>query len=193
MPSPRSSSERQWLCELEGLSRVEANEIYFPAREMTVHTLRYSRKSFCLDLFRQLHDSPKANEWERACAVYALGFWNCPLTLIKDAYFDTELLVRKAGEEALAIRSKREHLTRHMKTFEIASGQQRLLCYLCLLDQGDQTTIWEMHDDGRMLGIAQTFRKQLSGGIRTRLTAEYKKRHDEEKNLDESRGTIWFD
>ncbi|MDX6711273.1 MAG: hypothetical protein QOH96_2289 [Blastocatellia bacterium] len=102
MPSPRSSSERQRLCELEGLSRVEANEIYFPAREMTVHTLRYSRKSFCLDLFRQLHDSPKANEWERACAVYALGFWNCPLTLIKDAYFDTELLVRKAGEEPLA-------------------------------------------------------------------------------------------
>ena len=61
------------------------------------------------------------------------------------------------------------------------------------MEQGDQTTIWEMHDDGRMLGIAQTFRKQLSGGIRARLTAEYKKRHDEEKNLDESRGTIWFD
>lgn len=166
---------------------------HFPAKEMTVHTLRYSRKSFCSNLFRQLHDSPKANEWERACAVYALGFWNCSLTLIKDARFDSELLVRRAGDEALAIRSKREQLTKHMKTFEFESGQQRLSSYLCLLEQGDQTTIWEMSDEGRMIGIAQAFRKQLSGGIRSRLTAEYKKRHDEEKNLDESRGTIWFD
>jgi hypothetical protein len=46
---------------------------------------------------------------------------------------------------------------------------------LCLLEQGDQTTIWEMHNDGRMLGIAQTFRKQLSGGIRTRLTLSTKR------------------
>lgn len=43
MPSLRSSSERQWLCELEGLSRVEANEIYFPAREMTVQ--HYHKRS----------------------------------------------------------------------------------------------------------------------------------------------------
>lgn len=166
---------------------------HVPAREMTVHTLRYSRKSFCLDLFRQLHDSSKANEWERASAVYALGFWNCPLTLIQDARFDSEWLVRSAGDKALAIRSKREHLTKHLEMFEFADGQQRLSSYLCLLEQGDQTTIWKMHDDGRMTGIARTFRKQLTGSIRARLTAEYKKKHDEEKNSDESRGTIWFD
>lgn len=61
---------------------VEANEIYFPAREMTVHTLRYSRKSFCLDL-RQLHDSPKANEWALLQERYPFA----PAEITSDCFF----------------------------------------------------------------------------------------------------------
>ena len=177
---------------LETAKRLVCDK-HVPARDKAVHTLRYADKSFSKELFQQLYSSSSSSDWERAAAAYSLAFWDCPPRLIRTARFDNSWLVRRAGDAAFSNREKRKHLNKHLLTFESGTGQRRLSAYLCLMEQGDQTTIWEMHDDGHMTGIAQTFRDQLTGAIRRRLTSEHKKKQDEENKLDESRGEIWFD
>lgn len=177
---------------LETAKRLVCDK-HVPAREMAVHTLRYGEKRFCEELFRQLYDSTHGTGWERASAAYTLGFWNSPGRLIQDARFDGAWLVRRAGDAALAIREKRQHLSKHLNMVESGKGLQRLSSYLCLSERGDQTTVWQMHDDDRMTGIAQAFRRRLTARINTRLTSEYKEKQEEENKLDESRGEIWFD
>ncbi len=166
---------------------------HVPARELATNALRYARPAFGLKLFQQLHDAPGNSEWERQAAVYSLGFWKSPVDLINHARFDREFLVRKAADSALEMRSKQKDLAKHFKIFVTREGVQRLSSYMCLANQGNQSTIWALHDEGQLLGLPLTFRKRLANRIKGRLTTEYKKKEEEEKNISESRGTITFD
>ena len=177
---------------LEASKRLVCDQ-HVPARELAANALRYARPAFALKLFQQLHDSPGSSEWERQAAVYCLGFWKSPIDLINDARFDREFLVRKAADSALEMRSKQKDLAKHFKIFVTREGVQRLSSYMCLADQGNHSTIWALHDEGQLIGLPLTFRKRLANRIKGRLTTEYKKKAEEEKQLSESRGTITFD
>lgn len=142
---------------LEVAKRLLSDE-HIPARERACHALRFAKKSFCLRLFKKIHDAPGTGEWERACAVYALGFLSGPTNLIDAARFDKELLVRRAADAALEVHTKRPHLERHFNQYESQNGPARLSSYLCLAEQGDQSTIW----------LCETKRKTVSLGKRSR-------------------------
>jgi hypothetical protein len=166
---------------------------HVPARERACHALRFAKKSFCLRLFKKIHDAPGTGEWERACAVYALGFITGPTNLIDAARFDKELLVRRVADAALDIRGKRPQLEKHFKQYNSQNGLARLSSYLCLAEQGDQSTIWALRNETKNSEFGQTFREDLTERIKRRLTEEYKKKFEEEKKLPNARGTITFD
>jgi len=166
---------------------------HVPARERAAHALELAEPSFCLRLYKEMHDSPNASEWERASAVYSLAFWKSPMALIKAARYDEQLLVRRTADAALEIRLKRSHLERHFKQFNQQNGLARLSSYLCLAEQGDQSTIWALNDNKKISIFSRTFRRRLCKQIERRLADEYKKKLDEERKLPDFRGTIAFD
>lgn len=177
---------------LEVATRLLSDE-HVPARERTCHALRFAKKSFCLRMFKKIHDAPGVGEWERACAVYALGFLTGPTTLIDAARFDEELLVRRAADAGLEIHDKKPHLEKHFKQYNNQNGLARLSSYLCLAEQGDQSTIWALSNRKNTSEFSQTFREDLTERIKKRLGEEYKKKSEEEKKLPNARGTITFD
>jgi HEAT repeat protein len=163
------------------------------ARERAGHALGFASTSFCLRLYGEMHDSLGVSEWERASSVYSLGFWESPLALIKAARYDEELLVRYTADAALDIRLKKPHLERHFEQYNTQGGMARLSSYLCLAEQGDQSTIWALNDNKKTSPFARTFRKRLYKRIERRLADEYKKKLEEERKLPDSRGAITFD
>jgi HEAT repeat protein len=177
---------------LQVAKRLISDE-HVPARERACHALRFAKRSFCLQLFKTIHDAPGISEWERACAIYSLGFLSGPTNLIEAARFDEELLVRRAADAALEVNGKRPHLEKHIKRYNSQNGLARLSSYLCLAEQGDQSTIWALHNGKKISEFSQTFREDLSERIKKRLADEYKKKSEEEKKLANARGTIKFD
>lgn len=115
------------------------------------------------------------------------------MALIKAARYYEQLLVRRTADAALEIRLKRSHLERHFKQFNQQNGLARLSSYLCLADQGDQSTIWALNDNEKISTFSRTFRRRLCKQIERRLADEYKKKLDEERKLPDFRGTIAFD
>jgi hypothetical protein len=166
---------------------------HVPARERAAHALGFASASFCLQLYKAMHDSPDSNEWESASSVYSLGFWKSPMSLIESSRYDEQLLVRRAADGALEIRLKKPHLERHFKQFNKQSGLARLSSYLCLEEQGNQSTIWALNDNKRMTPFARTFRRRLYRHIERRLADEYKKKLEAERKLPDERGAIMFD
>jgi len=166
---------------------------YVPARERAGHALGFANASFCLRLYKEMHDSPGVSEWERASSVYSLGFWKSSIALIDAARYDEELLVRRTADAALEIRLKKPHLERHFEQYNRQTGLARLSSYLCLEEQGDQSTIWALNDDKKISSFARTFRRHLYKRIEKRLGDEYKTKLEEEKKLPDSRGAITFD
>lgn len=165
---------------------------HVPARERAALALSRTDPAFCHKLFEDLHNSGDADEWQRACAVYSLGFWESDLTIIEDARYDSELLVRHNADAALAVRLKKSHLQRHIERYKSGSGLTRLSSYLCLREQGDTSTIWSLYDDDR-LNLQLTFRRHLAERIKERLRGEHKKKQEGEEKQKESRGTVTFD
>jgi len=165
---------------------------HVPARERAGHALRYADPSFCHRLYTAMHDS-SVTEWERASAVYSLGFWDSPIARIEAARYDEELLVRRTADAALAMCLKNPHLERHFHRYNTLSGLARLSSYLCLAEQGDQSTIWTLNDNKNTKPFARIFRRSLCNRIERRLADEYKKKSDAESKLVDSRGTITFD
>jgi HEAT repeat protein len=177
---------------LETMKRLLSDK-HVPARERAAHALGFADASFCLRLYKEMHDSPDANEWERASSVNSLGFWKSPMSLIEASRYDEELLVRRAADAALEIRLKKPHLERHFKQFNKQSGLARLSSYLCLEEQGDQSTIWNLNDDNKTTPFARIFRRRLYKHIEGRLANEYKKKIEAERKLLDDRGAIMFD
>ena len=69
---------------------------------------------------------------------------------------------------------------------------RRLSAYLCLKQQGTVSTIRALRDDKAEGSVARAFVRHLIEGIDKSLREEYRKQQDEDKKIDESRGTIWF-
>lgn len=168
---------------------------HVPARERAAHALEYASPVFCTKLFESLHDSAGADEWQRSCAVYTLGFWESDMNLMEDARYDGELLVRRAADAALSIRLKKSHLRKHIERFKSDSGLTRLSSYLCLSEQGYISSIWSLYDDDKYQprSLALTFRRSLSDRIQDRLRKEHREKEEEEKKQRDSRGMITFD
>jgi hypothetical protein len=176
---------------LETAKRLVCDK-HVPARERTNHALGRMNHAFCLKLFEELSTPDVADEWQKACAVYSLGFWESNLSLVEDARYDGELLVRRAADAASEMRAKRPHVRRHLERFESASGLSRLASFLCLCEQGDTSTIWFLYDDERR-GISLSFREVLAERIGKRQSDEHKKKKESEDKLKDSRGTVTFD
>jgi hypothetical protein len=187
----RRSSDETLL--LETVKRLVCDR-HIPARERVAHTLGYANPVFCGKLFESLHDAAEADEWQRACAIYTLGFWESDVHSIEGARYDEELLVRRVADAALAIRLKRPHLRNHFEQYKSSDGTARLSSYLCLSEQGDISTRWSLYDDEyQPRSMALTFRRSLADRIKERLRKEHREKQDEEKKQRDSRGRISFD
>jgi HEAT repeat protein len=161
-------------------------------RERTMHALSFTSLAFCQQLYDELRAAPDADEWKRACAVQMLGFWDSDQSEIESARFDVELLVRRAADEALRYREKRQDLQKHLEQFRGTNGLGRLSSYLCLRKQGDLSTIWMLNESIQRNTLAHTFVRHLSHEIRERLRTDYRKRQEEQEKFSKSRGTIYF-
>lgn len=163
-------------------------------RDITVHSLRHTSEEFCSGVYEALSGVPESDEWSRARAVYALGAWGGEreAALVESLRYDSELLVRRAADDVVESMRRHRHLQTHLERFNTTEGLSRLSAYLCLKRQGTVSTIWSLRDGTPRGAITLTFVRHLIGGIDKRIKEVYRKRQEEDKKLDESRGTIWF-
>ena len=65
--------------------------------------------------------------------------------------------------------------------------------YLCLKEHAQLSTIWELNDAIGPPSCLTRSPHELMTAIGERLKNDYRKKEDEEKKLEDSRGTVWFD
>jgi HEAT repeat protein len=164
---------------------------HVPARERSVNALGMIDVEFCGLIYEELN-RPAASERDRACATYMLGFWNSDPAQIRKARFDGELLVRRAADAARDMQRLRTAMTWHVQRVSSDHGLARLCSYLCLKEQGQLSSIWELNDASRQPSLSYTFAHELTAAINERLKNDYRKKEDEEKKLEDLRGTVWF-
>jgi HEAT repeat protein len=163
-------------------------------RDITVHSLRRTSAEFCSGLYEALRGAPESDEWSRACAVYALEAWDGDrqAALVESLRYDSELLVRRAADDVVESVRRHRYLQTHLERFHVTEGLSRLSAYLCLRRQGTISTIWSLRDDAPEGGLTKAFVRHLVEEIEKRLKEVYRKRQEEDKKLDESRGTVHF-
>jgi HEAT repeat protein len=163
-------------------------------RDITVHSLRRTSEQFCFGVYETLNNSRESDEWSRACAVYALGLWDNEheSNLVESLCYGSELLVRRAADNVVESIRRHQHLQTHLDRYNRTEGLSRLSAYLCLKKQGTVSTIWSLRDDTPKGAVTQAFVRHVSDRINKRLEGVYRKRQEEDKKIDESRGTIWF-
>lgn len=163
-------------------------------RDITVHSLRHTSAEFCSGVYETLSGAPESDEWSRACAVYALGAWDGERegALVDSLRYDSELLVRRAADDVVELVRRHSYIQTHVERFKTTEGLSRLSAYLCLKRQGTVSTIWSLHDDTPEGDLIKTFVRHLTDEINKRLKEVYRKRQEEDKKLDESRGTVHF-
>jgi hypothetical protein len=166
-------------------------DLHVPARERIVNALVKIDPAFCTLIYEELKRSA-ASERERACATYMLGFWSSDSGEIGKARFDGELLVRQAADAAREVQRLRSAMTGHVQRFSADDGLARLSSYLCLRDHGQLSSIWELNELTRPPSVSYTFAHELTRAISERLKSDYRKKEEEEKKLEDTRGTVWF-
>lgn len=162
-------------------------------RERAMQALRFTSPAFCGQLYDELWKDLGADEWQRACAVRTLGYWDASLSIMESARFGQELLVRRAADEALEYRTRRQNLQKHLEQFRASDGLGRLSSYLCLKEQGDLSTLWTLNETIPRTTLTYTFVRHLAQGVIDRLRNDYRKRQEEQEKFLKSRGTIYFD
>ena len=83
-------------------------------------------------------------------------------------------------------------MTWHVERFTADDGLARLSSYLCLKEHGQLSSIWELNDLTQQPSLTYTFAHELTSAISERLRNDYRKMEEEEKKLEDSRGTVWF-
>jgi HEAT repeat protein len=162
-------------------------------RDRASHALRFMDAPFCQQLYDELRQGSQRDEWMRACSVWTLGYWDSDLAEIESARYAQESTVRLAADEALLLRKKHSELDRHLHTFSTADGVARVASYLCLLKQGNLSTIWRLHDSISEHSLANTFVHHLTDRIGDRLKDEYRKRQEKLDKFCAEQGTVYFD
>jgi hypothetical protein len=181
-------ADRQLL--KESIKRLICDR-HVPARLRSLNALTKLDPAFCTLIYEELKRS-STSERERACATYMLGFWSSDSREIGKMGFDGELLVRQAADAARDMQRLRTAMTWHVERFSADDGPARLSSYLCLKEHGQLSSIWEVNDLTERPSFSYTFAQQLTTGISERLKNDYRKMEDEEKKLEDSRGTVWF-
>jgi HEAT repeat protein len=181
-------ADRQLL--KESIKRLVCDR-HVPARERSVNALGTIDPEFCAIIFGELNRT-EASEHERACATYTLGFWNSDPREIERARLDSELLVRRAADSARDAQRLRNAMKWHVQRFSSNDGLARLSSYLCLRVHAQLSTIWELNDAIGPPSLSHAFSHELTSAISERLKNDYRKKEDEEKKLEDSRGTVWF-
>jgi HEAT repeat protein len=181
-------ADRQLL--KESIKRLVC-DLHVPARQRSVNAFTKLDPAFCTLIYEELKRSA-TSERERACATYMLGFWSSDSGEIAKMRFDGELLVRQAADAARDMQRLRTAMTWHVERFTADDGLARLSSYLCLKEHGQLSSIWEVNDLTRQPSLTYTFAHELTSAISERLRNDYRKMEEEEKKLEDSRGTVWF-
>lgn len=164
---------------------------HVPARERAVNALTKLDATFCTLIYEESKRTA-TSERENACATYMLGFWGSNSQEIEKARFDGQLLVRQAGDAARDMQRLREAMAWHVERFSDTDGLSRLSAYLCLKEHGQLSSLWEVSESTQKPSFSYTFAHELTNAISERLKSDYRKKEDEEKKLEDSRGTVWF-
>ena len=143
----------------------------------------------CAQIF---NDLKSGDEWSRACAVTALGFWESPDNWINEARRDRELLIRRAADEALAAKSRSADLAQLIKLYQSRNSSERLAAYLALEENGDQATVWRLYHTTDKSSLAYVFLRELREGVKKHSEERQRKADKEEKDFLSSRGTVKF-
>jgi HEAT repeat protein len=174
----------------EAIGRLLCDQ-HVAARERSANVLATLEPAFCRGIYEDLKRSA-TSERERACGTYMLGFWNSDSAEIERARFDGELLVRRAADAAREMQRLRTAMTWHVQRFSSDNGLARLSSYLCLKEKGQLSSIWQLTDLVRRPLLSRTFINELTTAIIDRVRNDYRKKEEEERRLEESRGTVWF-
>lgn len=160
-------------------------------RALHCHTLLES--SDCEHIYNLVNSASRTNEWSRACAVEALGFWNSDSSELTSREYDSDLLVRRAASRARSHKAALEQANHHVGAFTKAKGIERLSTYLCLADSGQLSAIWKLWKFTRKGYPNTIYLNKLSEEMekaRKKTLEEDQKRQNKQV---ESRGTIYFD
>lgn len=138
------------------------------------------------------HDLQGEDEWSRACAVNSLGYWDSPDHWINQARRNHHVLIRRAADEALTIKSFSADLNRLVKLYQSDSSADRLAAYLALEDNGDYSTTWRLYTTTDKSSLAHVFLRELSESITKHSQTRVQKAEKEEKDFLSSRGRVTF-
>jgi len=143
---------------------------------------------------RQVYEELKnGDEWTRACGVLSLGFWASPDHLIRGARRDSQLLIRRAADQALETKSRSADLMNLVKTYQSGGdGLERLSAYLCLEENGDYATMRNLYTTTDKSSLAYVFLRELGEGMKKNSQSRQQREEKEEKDFLSSRGTIKF-
>ncbi len=162
---------------------------YLEVRRDSLEVLFRMDAEICAQIYNDLKGG---DEWSRACAVNSLGFWDSPDHWINEARRDSELLIRRAADEALAAKSRSADLVRLTKLYQSANSSDRLAAYFALEENGDYPTMWRLYDTTDKSSLAHVFLRELWESIKKHSQARRQKADKEEKDFLSSRGTVKF-
>jgi hypothetical protein len=87
---------------------------------------------------------------------------------------------------------KHRGLQQLVEQYRSANNLTRLSAYLPIKEQGDEQTIWALHEAVHETDLAHTFLRQLAGDVNGRLRSGRRKRADEEQRLLAAAGIVRF-
>jgi hypothetical protein len=154
---------------------------YLPVREQMAQQFSRIDAALCLQIYNELRQM--SDNWEQACAVHTLGFWESDEREIQSARYAEAFLIRYAGDAALETRRRHNGLHQLIEQYRSENSMARLAAYLAIKEQGDEQTIWALRNTVHETDPGHTFLRQLVYDVNDRLRNERRKRAEEEQKL----------
>jgi HEAT repeat protein len=187
---PLARQDRVEKTALLEIIKLLVSDHYLPVREQMAQQFGRIDATLCRQIYNELRQTP--DDWEQACAVYTLGFWESDEREIQSARYAQASLIRYAGDAALEMCVKHRGLQQLVEQYRSANNLTRLSAYLPIKEQGDEQTIWALHEAVHETDLAHTFLRQLAGDVNGRLRSGRRKRADEEQRLLAAAGIVRF-
>ncbi|MGH9970420.1 MAG: hypothetical protein ACREBG_21870 [Pyrinomonadaceae bacterium] len=188
MPELMSTNAAQQPALIELMKRLVCDPS-FEIRRDAMELLFRIDDEICAQIYEDLKGK---DEWSRACAVNSLGYWDSPDRWINEARRDSELLVRRAADEALAVKNRSADLQQLVTLYQLGSSTDRLAAYLALEDNGDYPTMWRLYDTTDKSSLAHVFLRELWESIKKHSQTRLQKAEKEEQDFLSSRGMVRF-
>jgi hypothetical protein len=106
---------------------------------------------------------------------------------LQKARFDREYMIRRAADAAIAMRERRRHLAHLVEKFTLTDGLSRLSAYICLKEQGDERTLYDLDRVLDTHDRARIFLVELRGLIKERMKKDRQERAKKEEERFPSR------